>query len=203
MTDRNVERLAETRARLLDAVIDSLAERGYAATSTTEVARRSGLTRGAQLHHFGTKERMMVAAVDRLNERSRADEITQALADVPTDDRIGVALEVLSSLVSGAEPQAYAELWVASRDQPDLAVALQANDEVARAAVRALFGDEILGRATPRFDELLDLVMYALRGMALDAHLATPDDLRIRKAMIVDMAPVLAAALHSAPSSPG
>ena len=130
MTDRNVERLAETRARLLDAVIESLAERGYHATSTTEVARRSGLTRGAQLHHFGTKERMMVAAVDRLNERSHAEEIARALDDVPADDRIRVALEVLSSLVSGTEPQAYAELWVASRDQPELASTLQANDDV-------------------------------------------------------------------------
>ncbi len=197
MTDRNVERLAETRARLLDAVIDSLAERGYHATSTTEVARRSGLTRGAQLHHFGTKERMMIAAVDRLNERSHAEEIAQALDAVPTEDRIRVALEVLSSLVSLAEPQAYAELWVASRDQPELAAALQANDEVARAAVRALFGDEILGRATARFDELLDVVMYALRGMALDAHLASEDDQRIRKELVVGMAPLLGEALQS------
>ena len=197
MTDRNVERLAETRARLLDAVIDSLAERGYHATSTTEVARRSGLTRGAQLHHFGTKEQMMVAAVDRLNERSHAEEIAQALDQVPTEDRIRVALEVLSSLVSLAEPQAYAELWVASRDQPGLAAALQANDEVARAAVRALFGEEILGRATARFDELLDVVMYALRGMALDAHLASEDDRRIRKEMIVGMAPLLGEALQA------
>ena len=196
MTDRNVERLAETRARLLDAVIDSLAERGYHATSTTEVARRSGLTRGAQLHHFGTKERMMVAAVDRLNERSHAEEIAQALDDVPTEDRVRVALEVLATLVSGAEPQAYAELWVASRDQPALAEALQANDEVARAAVCSLFGEELLGRAGPRFHELLDVVLYALRGMALDAHLASEDDQRIRREMIAGMAPLLGAALE-------
>lgn len=194
--DRNAERLAATRAQLLDAVIDSLAERGYAATSTTEVARRSGLTRGAQLHHFGTKEGMMVAAVDRLNERSRADEVARALDAVPAEDRIRTVLEVLATLVSGAEPQAYVELWAASRDQPELAAALQANDEVARRAVRSLFGAATLDRAGPRFDELLDLVLYALRGMALDAHLASSDDLRARKEIVIDMAPLLEAALQ-------
>jgi hypothetical protein len=108
-----------------------------------------------------------------------------------------VALEVLATLVSGAEPQAYAELWTASRDHPELAAALQANDEVARAAVRSLFGAEILGHAGARFDELLDLVLYALRGMALDAHLASADDLRLRTAMVVGMAPLLEAALDA------
>ena len=196
VSDRNELRLAETRARLLDAVIDSLAERGYAATSTTEVARRSGLTRGAQLHHFGTKDRMMVAAVERLRERANAHDVAWAREAVPTDERIGVALDVLSSLVSGVEPQAYAELWAASRDVPILATALRANDEVARDAVRALFGAEILDRAGPRFDELLDVLLYALRGMALDAHDATADDLQLRRQLVVGMAPLLEAALR-------
>ncbi len=193
--ERNAERLAETRARLLDAVIDSLAERGYAATSTTEVARRSGLTRGAQLHHFGTKERMMIAAVDRLSERTDAEHVARALDVIPDDERITVALQVLSSLVTSPDPQAYVELWAASRDQRDLEAALRANDEVARDAVRALFGPGILARTTTRFDELLDLVMYALRGMALDAHSASADDLGLRKEMIVAMAPLLGEAL--------
>ena len=196
MTERNDQRLAETRARLLDAVIESLAERGYAATSTTEVARRSGLTRGAQLHHFGTKERMMVAVVERLSERTKAPEVASALDGVPTADRIRISLEVISSLVTGVEPQAYAELWAASRDVPSLAVALRANDEVARAAVLALFGEEILRRAGQRFDERLDLLLYALRGMALDAHDASSDDLQLRKDLVVGMAPLLEAALE-------
>lgn len=196
MTERNDQRLAETRARLLDAVIESLAERGYAATSTTEVARRSDLTRGAQLHHFGTKERMMVAVVERLSERTNAPELASALDSVPTADRIRVALEVISSLVTGVEPQAYAELWAASRDVPSLAVALRANDEVARAAVLALFGEEILRRAGQRFDERLDLLLYALRGMALDAHDASADDLQLRKDLVVGMAPLLEEALE-------
>lgn len=194
--DRNTERLSATRARLLDAVIESLAECGYAATSTTEIARRSGLTRGAQLHHFGTKGPMMVAAVDRLNERSNADVVARALDALPDEDRVHVTLQVLATLVDSTEPQAYAELWAAARGLPELANALSANDEIARASVRSLFGDQILERAGRRFDELLDLVMYALRGMAVDAYLVSSEVAQIRKEMIISMAPVLEEALE-------
>ena len=48
------ERSLATKAALLDAAIESLVERGYAATTTIETARRAGVSRGAQLHHFPT-----------------------------------------------------------------------------------------------------------------------------------------------------
>ncbi len=49
------ERSAETRRRLLDATVACLFERGYAGTTTTELARRAGVSRGAQMHHFPKK----------------------------------------------------------------------------------------------------------------------------------------------------
>ena len=45
------------RARLLEATVELLVERGYAGTSTTLVSERAGVSRGAQLHHFPTKKR--------------------------------------------------------------------------------------------------------------------------------------------------
>src|SRR5258706_14432846 len=62
------ERRAGTRALLLEATVECLAERGYAGTTTTEVARRAGLSRGAQLHHFGTKTDLVTAAVEHLHQ---------------------------------------------------------------------------------------------------------------------------------------
>lgn len=41
------ERSQETRARLLDATIESLIDVGYAGTTTTAVCERAGLSRGA------------------------------------------------------------------------------------------------------------------------------------------------------------
>jgi len=70
------ERTATTRARLLDAAIDVLVDLGYARASTQEIARRAGVSRGAQLHHFPTREALVVAAVEHLVERRLAEFLT-------------------------------------------------------------------------------------------------------------------------------
>jgi AcrR family transcriptional regulator len=190
------ERMAATRIRLLDAVIETLGECGYAATSTSEVARRSGFTRGAQLHHFGTKDQMMVAAVEHLNEMTRSTDISAVLAHITDDrERIDAALAIMSHLFAGPWPAAYVELWVASRAHPELADALKEADVAARDAVRSLFGEAILSKAGADFDALLDLTMYALRGMALDAHLVGEEDLQARSDLIVGLANSLEEAL--------
>lgn len=192
------ERLAQTRARLLNAVIEALAECGYAETSTTEVARRSGLTRGAQLHHFGTKDQMMVAAAQHLTMRASAADVAAALDHLPPDrGRLTTVVELLSELFIGQFPAAYAELWGASRAHPELREALRAADVVARDDVRLLFGPEILARAGAEFDALLDLILYALRGMALDEHVATEDERNARRALILGMTPYLQRALEA------
>ena len=43
------------RQRLLEACVECLVERGWSGTSTTLVSQRAGVSRGAQLHHFPTK----------------------------------------------------------------------------------------------------------------------------------------------------
>ena len=182
------ERLAETRARLLDAVLVTLAERGYAGASTVEVARRSGLTRGAQLHHFGTKDLMMIAAVNHLAERTREVDVDAALAHVPSGpERVRAALAVMSHLFTGVLAEAYVELWVASRSIRELADALRETEVAARDAVRALFGAELLEHATPEFDVLLDVTLYAMRGMTIDVHLADEAERRARANLVVGM----------------
>ena len=49
------ERTRAMRARLMDATVELLVERGFGGTSTTLVSERAGCRRGAQLHHFPTK----------------------------------------------------------------------------------------------------------------------------------------------------
>lgn len=60
------ERREDTRARLLTATIECLVEHGYARTTTQRVQDRAGLSRGALLHHFATKEALLVAAVSHV-----------------------------------------------------------------------------------------------------------------------------------------
>ncbi len=120
------ERVEETRAALLEATIAQLAEVGYAALTTRDVARRAGVSRGAQTHHFPTKADLVVAAVEHVFAEQAA-RIRDRLASVPTADRhLGTALALLWEVASGPEYLAILELTVAARTDPSLRVVVQA-----------------------------------------------------------------------------
>jgi AcrR family transcriptional regulator len=66
------ERSAETSARLMNATIDLLHDRGLARTSTPEIARAAGVSRGALTHHFAGREAIISASVaDMLAKTTR------------------------------------------------------------------------------------------------------------------------------------
>src|ERR1700746_1938007 len=89
------EKTAETRRRLLDEAIMCLIDRGYANTTTSEVAERAGLSRGAQLYHFPRKEELLTGAVEHLFELmfTEMKEKVGRLNDV--NDRRAMAIDLL------------------------------------------------------------------------------------------------------------
>ncbi len=58
------ERTAETRARIIAAVLESVSEVGFQRTTATEITRRAGVTWGAVQHHFGGKDGLLVAVIE-------------------------------------------------------------------------------------------------------------------------------------------
>ncbi|WP_282606162.1 TetR/AcrR family transcriptional regulator [Pelagibius sp. Alg239-R121] len=66
-------RSARMRERILTATLDSIHELGYQNASTTEIASRAGVSRGAMLHHFPTKEVLIGSAVESLLEAEITD----------------------------------------------------------------------------------------------------------------------------------
>jgi len=86
----NAERTARTRARLMDAVVESIAEVGLARTTAPEIARRAGVTWGAVQHHFGGKDGMLVSVLDDSFRR-----FAEGLEGIPIE---GTSLEQRASL---------------------------------------------------------------------------------------------------------
>jgi AcrR family transcriptional regulator len=80
----HAERTAETRARILAAVVESIAEVGFGRTTAAEITGRAGVTWGAVQHHFGGKDGLLVAVLDDSFQRFEA-----RLAAVPVE---GVAV---------------------------------------------------------------------------------------------------------------
>jgi AcrR family transcriptional regulator len=163
-------RSVATRTALLDAALESLVERGYAATTTIETARRAGVSRGAQLHHFPTKSQLLTAAVEHLLDRRLAEfRDTFARLD-PNADRLDAAADLLWSMFEGPAFAAWVELWIAARTDPELAAAVTEMDlrftEESRAMFLQLFppedgGDPLL------YDIGRDFAFALMEGVAL------------------------------------
>lgn len=108
------------RARLLEATVESLLEVGYSRTSTIEVAARAGVSRGAQLHHYPTKKKLVAAAVRHILEM-RLDAFRNAFAKLPEGaDRQTAAVDLLWEGTSSGAFYAWLELLVASRTDSSL-----------------------------------------------------------------------------------
>jgi AcrR family transcriptional regulator len=108
------------RTRLLDATVECLADLGYARTTTTEVAARAGVSRGAQLHHFPTKAELVTAAVEHVFARRHA-EFVAAMDRLPAGaDRAAASVDLLWEIFEGPSFAAALELTVASRTDAEL-----------------------------------------------------------------------------------
>ena len=133
-------RSVATRTALLDAALESLVERGYAATTTIETARRAGVSRGAQLHHFPTEG----AARDRRGASTCWSGAWPSSArcsprSIRTADRLDAAVDLSWSMFQGPAFAAWLELWIAARTDPELAAVVVAMDVRFTDESRAMF----------------------------------------------------------------
>jgi AcrR family transcriptional regulator len=161
--------------RLLDATVASLYEKGYGGTTTLEVQQRAGVSRGALLHHFGSRAELMVAAVGHLTRERIAQVLTAAQAAPPRAKRIDWAVGILWSTFEGPLFTASLELWLAARNDEELLASLLPQERVLGQAIRGmaadLFGADAV--ASPRFGEALELLLDAMRGAAARGVLRT------------------------------
>ncbi|MDV6311168.1 TetR/AcrR family transcriptional regulator [Gordonia amicalis] len=63
-----------TRTRILDAAIRVLVDRGYSGASTVAIQNEAGMSRGRLLHHYPSRDALLMAAVGHL-ARTRIEEL--------------------------------------------------------------------------------------------------------------------------------
>ena len=169
------------RARLLEATTELLVERGFGGTSTTLVSERAGVSRGAQLHHFPTKNALVVAAVEHLTDIRRAELAAAARALPAGRRRTRAVLQMLADHFTSPVFTAALELWVAARsDEALLAAVAPLEQRVGREAHRLTV--ELLGadESRPGVRELVQATLDLVRGLGL-ANTITDDARRRRR----------------------
>jgi AcrR family transcriptional regulator len=222
------ERAAETRGRILDATVDCLVEDGYAGTSTNAVQRRAGVSRGALMHHFPSKQDLLLDAVAHLAVQ-RGLWLREQVHRLPAgSDPQAAGIALLWQTMSGPLFAAATELWIAARTDERLRRALIAGERRLGAAARDLLGEVLRPRTPaadldtadpdaadpdaadpdaadpaedPAFRAALDYVLQVFRGASLTAILR--DDARWERDLVAATTEVfrtLLAAPHDPPA---
>ena len=174
---RRMDRSADSRALILDAAVNCLAEKGYANTTTLAIQARAGVSRGRLLHHFPSRDALLVAAAQHL-ARNRLIDGERWGAEFPDDTRNGVggdrervvqATERCWSTFDQPYFWAAVELWVACRTRPELRETLRPEEHRLGAAIRqtiaAMYGPKL--SAHPNFPAVRDLLFTSMRGVAM------------------------------------
>jgi len=182
---RDTPKSRRTRARILDEAVKVIAEQGYAATSNAAVAEAAGITRGAMLYHFPTRESLLEAAIDHIQAQRAALFRDAADSLPPGGDVTEHAIETYWDLLHRTPFVAFAELEAASRTDPlvrDLLAPSLADFD------RAQIGDHFLkmlhAGAGPRFQASRDLARFMLEGMAR-AQVTYDKDERVERLLSV------------------
>ncbi len=108
--------------RIVNAMRESVAERGAAGSTFEHVAREAGVSRGLLHYYFGTKERLLVEVVRRDAELriARLDEMLERAKTV--DDVLDVLVSSLTDMIDN-DPGFFLllyELFSAGRRNPDI-----------------------------------------------------------------------------------
>lgn len=162
------ERTEDMRRRILDAAVDLLASKGYAGFRTADVAAAAGVSRGAQTHHFPSKDDLVVAVVEHVFQR--AGELGRSRAR-----RVRSVDEAIESLIADSKEFFFSELFLIALD-----LAIQGRlkhvesplaqiSAASRLPVEASWLAALIDAGVPRAvaEDLLWLTLSIVRGLAV------------------------------------
>jgi AcrR family transcriptional regulator len=160
-----------THQRITDAALDCILERGFYRSSSNEIARRAGMTWGAIQYYFGTRERLMLAALEVSDREFEQLLHTADLGTGCTTQRLAKLADLLTRQYNRPRYLATLQIVLNLAHNPqtsaETAAALIDVDRRLSAQLTSLIRLAI----GPTADEgTVSLVFHALRGLAV-SHL--------------------------------
>jgi AcrR family transcriptional regulator len=163
------EQRVATRTAILDAAGRCLVEDGYPGLTTRRIAERAKVAQSTLMHHFPTRESLLVEAVSHLAMRladTALDDLDLSAARRP--EQREELLDQVWRVFTSPEALAAAQLWFAAWTEPELASALHDLEErltaVMLAATTAVLGDIV---DHPSFPALLETGLSTVRGLVM------------------------------------
>jgi len=162
------ERTEETRRKILDAAVELLASKGYAGFRTADVSEAAGVSRGAQTHHFPSKDDLVVAVVAHVFERATEQGRQRA-------HRVHSVDAAIKALLTDSQEFFFSELFLIALDlaiqgrmRADGAT-LRDISAATRLPVEASWLAALVEAGVPKTlaDDLLWLTISIVRGLAI------------------------------------
>lgn len=134
-----------SRELILDAYEGLLTAYGPAAVTLEAVARRAGVSKGGLLYHFGSKEALRDALLDRLEQRNE-EELRTAREAEP--DVVTYYLQTSLTDVTEQNPYHHTQMAVIrlAMDEPAARATLSRTTDTWRALLAEETGDELTAR---------------------------------------------------------
>jgi AcrR family transcriptional regulator len=161
-----------SRQRLLEAAVACILEKGYYRASSNEIARRAGVTWGVIQYHYGTRERLMLAAFEDACQKLIDHSRNAVITGTTLREQLGSYFAHLMGFYGRLEYLAYLEINLNLARDPDTSTETM--------AALARLGEELkrhwveLPTVPARHR---GLVFESLRGLILSHHLRTNDTL--------------------------
>lgn len=178
---RREQRTVDSRARILSAAVQCLVDEGYCGVTTTRIQELARVSRGRMLHHFPSRDALLVAAVEHL-ARERVKTVldrpeVQQTAGMDPPQRIKRVVELMWQTFHEPHFAAALELWTAARTNPDIAEAALPGErllgDVIDATLDRMWGPGLADQ--PNYPLTKELLFTSMRGAAL-TYLFRPAD---------------------------
>lgn len=158
-----------TRRAILDATVACLVEDGYGALTTRRIAERVGIAQSTLMHHFETREALLVEAVSNLAITLAETAVQQLdLTTLSGDVHREAVLDQAWATFTSPEALAAAQLWGAAWTEPELAAALRDLEirvaEIVLRTAATVFPEE---STDPAFAVYIDGVFQMIRGLIM------------------------------------
>ena len=152
---------------MLDAVVECLAEMPYTDVSAARISERSGVSRGGVQYHYPTRQELFLATIDHLYER-RLKAYAERLKAIPAGvDMIDYLIDSQWRYFHERDFQAYMELVLAARAEPDLRTAMGPDY---RAFLQQWYDVSLTAfgwdNALPDVRRIGNVIQYTMEGMA-------------------------------------
>jgi AcrR family transcriptional regulator len=113
-------RSAAMRAKLISATIEALNTLGYTATTTIEVVRRAGVSRGAMLHHFPNRAELILATAEHVLREQEGLRRTDVRTIERGEERFFSITDAMWNTMQQPEAVALTEIMLGARSDPEV-----------------------------------------------------------------------------------